>query len=617
MPPKAIERPKRTIYLKKSLTSLSDISSTNTSTESSLLDTPELRINKIEEHILDQENSEYEFQRKPNRIVASPAHDTNQTITKDKEDARNNTPGWFHGKANENVQNFLREVDRYIMLNKLKTEQGKITVFSTLLLSGSISDTWWNKLDNTTAGQAAYDNQLKQWLATNGQTRRVTENTQFPLRPGNAMICSGECFKCSAHGHIRICAVGPGKRIRVVSVEGHQTTRIDKVPQLLEPPVLVCEEATYEDYHQGPVETIIDREPCSVSALDDQCNVSDLYSTAEEKDNKQWYLPFLQYTSFLGPQGKVVRVKALFNEGAMMSIMCSSVFNNVKHRLWNWTPSTKRLCMVNGAIVQLEAMWKGEVVIGGSGGGWKFLFGKPLLQAFKAVHNYEVDEVQVTGTRTLYNQMQVIKASITEVENDEETQSNEPDNLLKEVPTDFLANDKAIFMRLTNPHNPLLQYGQDLTLEELEQVKALVTEYADIFTCSLGEVLLVPGAVHLLNIPDGTTFNLRVHQWPLTPPQTQFLHGKIDKMLEVDIIEYTPPKAVKCCANMILAKKVYEQEGMILEELQYTVNEQCSQNGQPPAFMLPECEVPEEPARESSTLKPQKWRICQNFNEVN
>ncbi|KAG1818677.1 uncharacterized protein BJ212DRAFT_1268837, partial [Suillus subaureus] len=29
----------------------------------------------------------------------------------------------------------------------------------------------------------------------------VTETTQFPLHPGSAMICSGECFKCSAHGH--------------------------------------------------------------------------------------------------------------------------------------------------------------------------------------------------------------------------------------------------------------------------------------------------------------------------------------------------------------------------------------------------------------------------------
>ncbi|KAG2749751.1 hypothetical protein P692DRAFT_20693721, partial [Suillus brevipes Sb2] len=127
--------------------------------------------------------------------------------------------------------------------------------------------------------------------------------------------------------------------------------------------------------------------------------------------------PFLHYTSFLGSQGEIVRVKALFDEGAMTSVMCATVFNNVKHRLGNWSPSSKRLRMANGTVVQSEAVWKGEVSIGGvraqgefevlhSGGGWKFLFGKPLLQAFKAIHDYEVDKVQVTGiggTTTLRN----------------------------------------------------------------------------------------------------------------------------------------------------------------------------------------------------------------------
>ncbi|KAG1818676.1 uncharacterized protein BJ212DRAFT_1479668 [Suillus subaureus] len=60
-----------------------------------------------------------------------------------------NAPGWFHGKSDENAQNFLCEVEWYIVLNKLKTEQGKIIVFSTLLSAGSIADTWWNKLDST------------------------------------------------------------------------------------------------------------------------------------------------------------------------------------------------------------------------------------------------------------------------------------------------------------------------------------------------------------------------------------------------------------------------------------------------------------------------------------
>jgi hypothetical protein len=57
-------------------------------------------------------------------------------------------PAWFHGKSDENVQNFLQEVDRYIILNDLKTEAGKVMVFNTLLSAGSVADMWWMKLDS-------------------------------------------------------------------------------------------------------------------------------------------------------------------------------------------------------------------------------------------------------------------------------------------------------------------------------------------------------------------------------------------------------------------------------------------------------------------------------------
>ncbi|KIK32385.1 hypothetical protein CY34DRAFT_63853, partial [Suillus luteus UH-Slu-Lm8-n1] len=134
-----------------------------------------------------------------------------------------------------------------------------------------------------------------------------------------------------------------------------------------------------------------------------------------------------------------------------------------------------------------------------------------------------------------------------------------------EIPTDFLRDDAAIFMRLSDPHNPQrviwitkrVQFGKDLTPEELESARNLIGKYADIFAGSLKEVLPVPGAIHKLNIPDGTTFNLRVQQCPLTPPQIQFLHGKVDEMLEAGIIEHAPPELVKCCANTVLAKKAH------------------------------------------------------------
>jgi hypothetical protein len=76
-------------------------------------------------------------------------------------------------------------------------------------------------------------------------------------------------------------------------------------------------------------------------------------------------LPFLQNTSCVGPQGEIVQVKALFDEGAMISTMCSVTFNKVKHRLGNWAPSSKSLCMANRTIVWSQAKWKGEVTVGG------------------------------------------------------------------------------------------------------------------------------------------------------------------------------------------------------------------------------------------------------------
>lgn len=102
----------------------------------------------------------------------------------------------------------------------------------------------------------------------------------------------------------------------------------------------------------------------------------------------------------------MVRVRALFDDGAMVSAMCTSVFEKIKHRLHNWSESQRRLRMANGNIVRAVAKWTGTVRIEGakaqstfevfdSGGSWGFLFGKPMLQAFAAVHEYTSDTIRV------------------------------------------------------------------------------------------------------------------------------------------------------------------------------------------------------------------------------
>ena len=67
---------------------------------------------------------------------------------------------------------------------------------------------------------------------------------------------------------------------------------------------------------------------------------------------KQKGTPFVHWLLLHGPQGEKVRVKALFDGGAMVGAMCASFFNKVQHRLLGQTkPSSRRLRVANGAIV--------------------------------------------------------------------------------------------------------------------------------------------------------------------------------------------------------------------------------------------------------------------------
>lgn len=114
-----------------------------------------------------------------------------------------------------------------------------------------------------------------------------------------------------------------------------------------------------------------------------------------------------------GPQGEVARVNALFDGGAMVGAICSSIFDKVKHCLHGQAkPSSRLLQMANGIVIQSQAVWKGTLELKGicmegefevfdSGGGWTFLFRKPLLRRFQAVHDYSSDTEH--GTATLHS----------------------------------------------------------------------------------------------------------------------------------------------------------------------------------------------------------------------
>ncbi|KIJ61057.1 hypothetical protein HYDPIDRAFT_53895, partial [Hydnomerulius pinastri MD-312] len=88
-------------------------------------------------------------------------------------------------------------------------------------------------------------------------------------------------------------------------------------------------------------------------------------------------------------------------------------------------------------------------------------------------------------------------------------------------------------------------YRKSLSPKQRKQVEELVARFANIFAGSLAEVLPVPGTSNKLNIPDDITFNIRVHQRALTPPQLKFLNAHIDEMVKAGIIKQASPDCVK------------------------------------------------------------------------
>ncbi|EDR00265.1 uncharacterized protein LACBIDRAFT_314458 [Laccaria bicolor S238N-H82] len=140
-------------------------------------------------------------------------------------------------------------------------------------------------------------------------------------------------------------------------------------------------------------------------------SVIDLYTVGDGDKTwdtlRQGEMPFVHWLLVHGPQGEKVRVKAVFDGGAMVGTMCTSFFKKVQHRLLGQTtPSNRRLRVANGTIIPSHAVWTGMLELGGvrvkaefeifdSGGGWEFLFGKPLLRCFKVLHDFDADTVTI------------------------------------------------------------------------------------------------------------------------------------------------------------------------------------------------------------------------------
>ena len=162
------------------------------------------------------------------------------------------------------------------------------------------------------------------------------------------------------------------------------------------------------------------------STIIDLYSVGDMDKVWETLEQRE--MPFIYWLLIHGPKGEKVRVRALFDGGAMVGAMCALFFKEIQHRLCGQTkPSERHLQMANGIIVPSQGVWKGRLELGGlqsegefevfdSGGSWEFLFGKPLLCCFNAMHDFNTDTVTIQmaqGSVKLGNSSEFMKQTST------------------------------------------------------------------------------------------------------------------------------------------------------------------------------------------------------------
>ena len=117
-----------------------------------------------------------------------------------------------------------------------------------------------------------------------------------------------------------------------VSLESEQTTHTVSSG---ETPVLMLEEAQHRDSIQSPTESRCNQFACKTT------DIIDLYSV--DSDGLSPVKPFLHQVVCNGPNGEIVRVRGLFDDGAMVGVMDLMVFSKIRKCLGSITPSKRRL----------------------------------------------------------------------------------------------------------------------------------------------------------------------------------------------------------------------------------------------------------------------------------
>ncbi|KAJ7870660.1 hypothetical protein B0H13DRAFT_2350282 [Mycena leptocephala] len=149
--------------------------------------------------------------------------------------------------------------------------------------------------------------------------------------------------------------------------------------------VLECEEPSPEDSSPGPQVRSNTSTPMYAPS---ESHIVDLYTVGIERRPRRTSVPFICGIELEGPRGELVRVQALEDDGAMVSAMCTALYERERHRIGELKHSGKTLRMANGTLIPSMGFWEGYIRFGGA---------RPLLEEFEAVHDYKMDSITVPG----------------------------------------------------------------------------------------------------------------------------------------------------------------------------------------------------------------------------
>ena len=398
--------------------------------------------------------------------------------------------------------------------------------------------------------------------------------------------------------------------------------------------------------------------------------ITDVYSLGPtgKPITSQTSVPFQAVPSLEGPQGECVRILAIVDSGAMINALDTITYERVSHRLNKLSPSVRVLRMADGSVVPSTGTWSGLLQWGRlqttttfevfpSGGSWRMLIGKPLLEDFNSVHNYATDSITLTQgniTDTIHNFKHHLNTTnalpayaiypiINEnppldntidsdnislddtflVDNRDTSNENKSGDVLA---TSILSNNDNVFTRLTDkgPYHPprvakILDTVTIGPLEECEKAKVrnLISEFADVFALSVREVKQVDLPTFRLNMPKDVEYPTKVNQRPLTQAQKEWYMPVLNDLTAAGVLREIRPDEVKAAHPTVLAQKVHGSPGLSMDEIKWLVEDECIRLGQAPNDNMPPRPIPHAHDRDSTTPSKPKWRITQNFNSIN